>query len=216
MGWLALLISWILFISWGSFKYEAKDFWTGFILMVILYLLFTVNALAYRLMRSEPLTPGDIQQLIINNVALYVSSLIVFGYGEFGTHLASTTGVVAACMILFAFLSYLFFKTENVLQQSLAMQAVVLIAMFIGFYWNGFFVTILWVAFSIILFGWGIISHRSWPRLAAILLMIVTLGKLVIFDSSKFTPIQKITAYLIIGVLLLILSFFYQKKRTTM
>jgi len=117
---------------------------------------------------------------------------------------------------LFAFLSYLFFKTENVLQQSLAMQAVVLIAMFIGFYWNGFFVTILWVAFSIILFGWGIISHRSWPRLAAILLMIVTLGKLVIFDSSKFTPIQKITAYLIIGVLLLILSFFYQKKRTTM
>ena len=216
MGWLALLISWILFISWGSFKYEAKDFWTGFILMVILYLLFTVNALAYRLMRSEPLTPGDIQQLIINNVALYVSSLIVFGYGEFGTHLASTTGVVAACMILFAFLSYLFFKTEKVLQQSLAMQAVVLIAMFIGFYWNGFFVTILWVAFSIILFGWGIISHRSWPRLAAILLMIVTLGKLVIFDSSKFTPIQKITAYLIIGVLLLILSFFYQKKRTTM
>jgi len=216
MGWLALLISWILFISWGSFKYEAKDFWTGFILMVILYLLFTVNALAYRLMRSEPLTPGDIQQLIINNVALYVSSLIVFGYGEFGTHLASTTGVVAACMILFAFLSYLFFKTEKVLQQSLAMQAVVLIAMFIGLYWNGFFVTILWVAFSIILFGWGIISHRSWPRLAAILLMIVTLGKLVIFDSSKFTPIQKITAYLIIGVLLLILSFFYQKKRTTM
>ena len=216
MGWLALLISWILFISWGSFKYEAKDFWTGFILMVILYLLFTVNALAYRLMRSEPLTPGDIQQLIINNVALYVSSPIVFGYGEFGTHLASTTGVVAACMILFAFLSYLFFKTEKVLQQSLAMQAVVLIAMFIGLYWNGFFVTILWVAFSIILFGWGIISHRSWPRLAAILLMIVTLGKLVIFDSSKFTPIQKITAYLIIGVLLLILSFFYQKKRTTM
>ena len=216
MSWLALLISWILFISWGSFKYEAKDFWTGFILMVILYLLFTVNALAYRLMRSEPLTPGDIQQLIINNVALYVSSLIVFGYGEFGSHLASTTGVVAACMILFAFLSYLFFKTEKVLQQSLAMQAVVLIAMFIGFYWTGFFVTILWVAFSIILFGWGIISHRSWPRLAAILLMIVTLGKLVIFDSSKFTPIQKITAYLIIGVLLLILSFFYQKKRTTM
>ena len=216
MGWLALLISWILFISWGSFKYEAKDFWTGFILMVILYLLFTVNALAYRLMRSEPLTPGDIQQLIINNVALYVSSLIVFGYGEFGSYLASTTGVVAACMILFAFLSYLFFKTENVLQQSLAMQAVVLIAMFIGLYWNGFFVTILWVAFSIVLFGWGIISHRSWPRLAAILLMIVTLGKLVIFDSSKFTPIQKITAYLIIGVLLLILSFFYQKKRTTM
>ncbi|HEV8508018.1 MAG TPA: DUF2339 domain-containing protein [Chitinophagaceae bacterium] len=211
MGWLALLISWILFISWGSLKYEEKDFWTGFILMGILYLLFTVNVLAYRVVRSESLTMGEIQQLIINNLALYVSSLIVFGYGEFGTHLASTTGCVALGMILLALLSYLFFKTENILQQSLAMQAVVLVTMFIGFYWNGFFVTILWVAFSVVLFGWGIISHRSWPRLAAILLMIVTLGKLVIFDSSKFSPIQKITGYLIIGALLLILSFFYQK-----
>ena len=207
MGWLALLISWILFISWGFFKYEAKDFGTGAILMAVLYLLFTVNALAYRIIRSEPLTPGDVQQIIINNVALYVSSLIVFGHGEFGTHLASITGCVAVCMVFFAFL-----PSENILQQSLAMQAVVLIAMFIGFYWNGFFVTILWVAFAIVLFAWGIFTHRSWPRLAAILLMIVTLGKLVIFDSSKFTPIQKITAYLIIGALLLVLSFFYQRK----
>jgi uncharacterized membrane protein len=212
MSWLALLISWALFISWGFFKYEAKDLWTGFILMVILFLLFMINALAYRLVRSELLTIRDIQQLIINNIALYVSSLFLFGYGEFGTHLASTTGCVALGMLLFALLSYLLFKTENVLQRSLAMQAVVLVAMFIGFYWNGFLVTILWVAFSIVLFGWGIITHRSWPRLAAILLMIVTLGKLVIFDSSKFTPIQKITAYLIIGALLLVLSFFYQMK----
>jgi hypothetical protein len=178
-----------------------------------MYLLFTINALAYRLVRSEPLTIGETQQLIINNIAVYLSSLVLFGYGVFGTHLASTTGCVAVGMTLFALLGYLCLKTETVLQQSLAMQAVVLAVMFIGFYWNGFFVTILWVAFSIVLFGWGIISHRSWPRLAAILLMIVTLGKLVIFDSSKFTPIQKITAYLIIGALLLILSFFYQKNR---
>lgn len=211
MGWLALPISWILFISWGFFKYEAKDLWTSFILMSIFYLLFTINAFAYRLVRSEPLTVGDVQQVIINNIALYLSSLVIFGYGSFGTHLASITGWVAAFMVLFACLSYLFFASENILQQSLAMQAVVLIAMFIGFYWNGFFVTILWVAFSIALFGWGMLGHRSWPRLAAILLMIVTLGKLVIFDSSKFSPIQKITAYLLIGALLLVLSFFYQR-----
>jgi len=215
MGWLALLVSWTLFISWGFFKYEGKEVWTSFILMSVFYLLFAVNAFAYRLVRSESLTVGDVQQVIINNIALYLSSLAIFGYGAFGTHLASTTGWFAAFMVLFACLTYLFFASENILQQSLAMQGVVLIAMFIGFYWNGFFVTILWVVFSIALFGWGILSHRSWPRLAAILLMIVTLGKLVIFDSSKFSPIQKITAYLLIGALLLVLSFFYQKKGTT-
>ena len=215
MSWLAISISWVLFISWGFFKYEGREHWTSIILMGIFYLLFMINALAYRLVRSESLTIGDIQQVVVNNIALYLSSLAIFGYGEFGTHLASTTGYVAVWMMLLAYLSYVVFKAENVLQQSLAMQAVVLITMFIGFYWNGFFVTILWVAFSIVLFAWGIISNRSWPRLAAILLMIVTLGKLVFFDSSKFSPIQKITAYLLIGALLLVLSFFYQKKRTT-
>jgi uncharacterized membrane protein len=215
MSWLAISISWVLFISWGFFKYEGREHWTSIILMGIFYLLFMINALAYRLVRSESLTIGDIQQVVVNNIALYLSSLAIFGYGEFGTHLASTTGYIAVWMMLLAYLSYVVFKAENVLQQSLAMQAVVLITMFIGFYWNGFFITILWVAFSIVLFAWGIISNRSWPRLAAILLMIVTLGKLVFFDSSKFSPIQKITAYLLIGALLLVLSFFYQKKRTT-
>jgi uncharacterized membrane protein len=213
MGQLALFISWTLFILWGFLRYEAKDFWTGFILIGTFYFLFTVNALAYRLVKAQSLTAGDIQHVITNNIALYLSALIVFGYGSFGAQLASTTGWVFTFMVLFAILIYFFFPSEIILQQTLAMQAAVLLAMFIGFNWSGLTVTLLWVAVAVILFLWGIFSHRSWPRLASMLLMSVTLGKLVIFDSSKFTTIQKIVAYLIIGSLLLVLSFLYQKFR---
>jgi len=216
MGQLALLISWTLFILWGFFRYEGKDFATGFILMGTFYFLFTVSALGYRLVRSESLTVSDIQQLTTNNIGLYLSSLLVFGYGEFGTHLASTTGWVFVFMFLFALLNYFFFPSEIILQQTLAMQTVILLSMFIGFNWSGLTVTLLWVALALILFVLGIYNHRSWPRLAAILLMSITLGKLVIFDSSKFTTIQKIIAYLIIGSLLLVLSFFYQKFKQTL
>src|SRR4030095_1102826 len=75
MSWLALLISWVLFISWGFFKYEGEELWTSFILMGIFYLLFMINAFAYRLVRSESLTTGDIQQVAVNNIALYLSAL---------------------------------------------------------------------------------------------------------------------------------------------
>ena len=211
MGQLALLISWTLFILWGFFRYEAKDFSTGFILLGTFYFLFTVNALAFRLVRSELLTTNDIQQITTNNIALYLSALIVFGYGEFGNHSASITGWVFAFLFLFALMLYYFLPSEIVLQQTLAMQVVILLAMFIGFNWSGFIVTLLWVALAVVLFMLGIYNHRSWPRLAAILLMSVTLGKLVIFDSSKFTTVQKIIAYIIIGTLLLVVSFFYQK-----
>jgi uncharacterized membrane protein len=217
MALLALFITWLLFILWGFFRYEVKDFSVGLIMTIVFYVLFIINAFADRLIRSESLSLLNIQQIIVNNIAFYLSALIVFGYGNFGMHLASTTGYMTVCMALFAYLSYLSFPSENILHQSLAVQAVVLVVMYIGFYWTGFLVTILWVAFSVILFSWGILSRRSWPRLSAILLMGVILVKLVIFDSSKFTAIQKVIAYLVIGVLLLILSFFYQrgKNKTT-
>src|ERR1051326_7905248 len=76
MGQLALLISWTLFILWGFFRYQEKDFITGFVLIVTFYFLFTVNALAYRLVHSEPLGSGDIHEITTNNVALYISALI--------------------------------------------------------------------------------------------------------------------------------------------
>jgi uncharacterized membrane protein len=113
-------------------------------------------------------------------------------------------------------ISYFFFPSEVVLQRSLAVQSVILLAMFIGFNWNGLIVTLLWVALAVVLFVLGIYNRRSWPRLASIFLMSITLGKLIIFDTSKFTTVQKIVAYLVIGTLLLILSFYYQKFKQTL
>ena len=37
MGQFALLISWTLFILWGFFRYQSKDFSTGVILLITLF-----------------------------------------------------------------------------------------------------------------------------------------------------------------------------------
>ena len=47
--------------------------------------------------------------------------------------------------------------------------------------------------------------------MAAILIMGLTLLKLLILDSQSFSAVQKIIAYVVLGVLLLVVSFFYQK-----
>jgi uncharacterized membrane protein len=49
--------------------------------------------------------------------------------------------------------------------------------------------------------------------MTAITLMGVTLLKLLVLDSLTFSTIQKVVAYLVLGVLLLLVSFFYQKFR---
>ena len=211
MAWLALLTSWVVFILWGLSRYDGKQFLMALSFLAGFYFLFTINALAYRLVRSEPLSTGDTQQITTNNISFFIGTVIVFGYGVFWANAASTSGWVALIILLFALLSYLLLPSENILQQSLAMQSVVFMTLFIGLFWAGFMVTLLWMVLAVVLFSWGIYTKRSWPRLTSILLMAVTLAKLVILDSSKFTTIQKIIAYIAIGTLLLILSFYYQK-----
>lgn len=126
-------------------------------------------------------------------------------------NIAATTGIVFLLIGLLALISVGLFPAELILQRLLAWQAIVLLVLFIGAQWEGLAVTLLWIAVAVLLFVWGIVNKRSWPRLAAIVLIGITLGKLIVFDSASFSTIQKIISFLVIGVLLLLFSFYYQK-----
>jgi uncharacterized membrane protein len=211
MQYLALLITWILFTGWAFLRYESSTQSIGILFMLAYYVLFILSAVARQRRLSGRLSPGEIQQIIINNTALYLATILVFGNGGFEIHLATTTGFAALFTASLAALFTLLFPSEIVVQRMIAWQAIILVVLFTGFQWQGVTVTLLWIAAAVILFTWGIIYKKSWPRLASILLITITLGKLVIFDSANFSTVQKIISFLVIGVLLLLFSFYYQK-----
>ncbi len=211
MQYLALVITWILFAGWSFMRYDPSNLVLGIVFMAAYYLLFLVSAIAPRINRSSALLPGQIQQVIINNSALYISSLLIFSNGGFDMNAAATTGFISLFIGLLALVAVWLFPSEIVLQRLLAWQAIVLLVLFIGIYWDGLAVTLLWITVAVLLFIWGIFNKRSWPRLVSILLIGITLGKLLIFDSAHFSTIQKIISFLVIGILLLLFSFYYQK-----
>ncbi len=214
VGQLALLITWILFIGWGLLRYVPSQQWTAIVFIALYYNLFLISALAFRISRNTVLTYGEIQQVIINNIALYIAAIIVFGYGSMEPELATTTGFMFLLTGLLALISSKIFSSEIILQRLLTWQSLLFLLLFIFFQWNGLTVTLLWVAVSVLLFGWGIFTEKSWARLASALLIGITLIKLLVFDSERFSTIQKISCYIIIGVLLLLYSFYYQKLGT--
>ena len=211
MGYFALLITWMLFIGWAFFKYTPLQQGTAVGFMILFYLLFLINAVIFRVRNNRELAYGEIQQVIINNTALYIAAIIVFGNGSVNAGLATTTGGMFLLTGLLAFISSRIFSSEIVLQRLLTWQSLLLLLLFILFQWDGLIVTLLWVAVSVILFVWGIMAQKSWARLASVLLMGITLIKLLAFDSGKFSTIQKISCYIIIGILLLLFSFYYQR-----
>jgi uncharacterized membrane protein len=211
MQYLALLITWILFAGWAFMDYTPGEQLTGIVFMLAYYVLFLVSALAPRLSRAVSLLPWEIQQISFNNIALYIVAVLIFGNGGFSTNVDATTGFISLFIGILTLIAAALYPSEIILQRMLAWQAILLLILFIGLHWDGLTVTLLWIAVAILLFVWGVYNKRSWPRLAAILLIGITLLKLIFFDSASFSTIQKIIAFIVIGVLLLLFSFYYQK-----
>ncbi len=90
-----------------------------------------------------------------------------------------------------------------------------LFVVFIALQWKGLVVTLLWLLTAVLVFGLGVVKRHSSLRMASILLMGATLLKLVLLDSLVFSTVQKVISYLVLGVLLLVVSYFYQKTRET-
>jgi len=71
--------------------------------------------------------------------------------------------------------------------------------------------SILWGLYSFILITFGIWKKKKHLRLGAMLLFGVTLFKLVFYDLSHLETISKTIVFVLLGILLLIISFLYNK-----
>jgi uncharacterized membrane protein len=209
VGRFAQGISWLLFIGWATLQNDESLKSYGLIFMFLFFALFSLNALSPKLFRKEALSPTATYQLLTNNILFYLAALYVFGY----SFAASTIALITFLFSLFAALqaALFYFWKEKSASPLLGYYALLLFVIFIGFQWNGMTVTLLWLLTAVFIFVAGVALKSTPARMAAMALIGLTLLKLVVLDSLTFSTLQKVIAYLVLGVLLLIVSFFYQK-----
>jgi len=73
--------------------------------------------------------------------------------------------------------------------------------------------SILWGVYSLFLISLGIWKKKKHLRIGAIALFAVTLIKLFVYDISHLETIPKTIIFISLGVLLLIISFLYNKYK---
>ena len=71
--------------------------------------------------------------------------------------------------------------------------------------------SILWSVYSLILVSLGIYKKKKHLRIFALMLFGITLAKLFLYDISNLSTISKTIVLIILGLLLLIISFLYNK-----
>lgn len=215
VGRIAQAVTWLLFLAWAATRYNVKDQWVGYLYMVVFYLLFVFNALSGKISRKVKLQNENFYQLLLNNLALYIGSLFISTPSMNVHSLALVTFINAIVAAILAAVLYSVWKEK---QSSLITGAFAffLFILFIEFQWTGLTVTFLWLLVALLLFAAGVMRKLKILRMGAIVLLGITLFKLVLFDSLTFTTVQKVISYLVLGILLLVVSYLYQKYRHRM
>ncbi|HYK45511.1 MAG TPA: DUF2339 domain-containing protein [Parafilimonas sp.] len=213
MNLLALFITWTIFTGWLLFKYKPAYKFYAIIFTAAYYISFLLSAFAFRIRKHIRLSQRQLLHLLLNNFAFFISLLSIFEASSSNARAAAITGFCAILFFAFALAGNNFFHDEKMLNRMHYVESLILAVLFVAIEWSGLNITLLWTLISVIVFVLGIITKTTWPRLASIVLLALTLLKLMIIDSLSFTAVQKIIAYLTIGTLLLVISFFYQKFR---
>lgn len=213
---LALIITWSFFTGWLFLKYNNGEKFYALLFMIIYYVLFLLIDFMFSITRKIRLNNQQLLHMLINDFALYVSLLTIFNASSSDAVAATVSVICSVLFLAMAISGNSFFHEEKILNRMHYTEALVLIVLFISLKWSGLTITMLWTLIAVVVFALGIITKVTWPRLAAIILIGLTLLKLILLDSMSFTAIQKIIAYITIGTLLLILSFFYQKFKQSL
>ncbi|PKQ64437.1 hypothetical protein BZG02_06410 [Labilibaculum filiforme] len=75
--------------------------------------------------------------------------------------------------------------------------------------------SILWGSYSLLLIAYGIWKNKKHVRIGAIALFALTLVKLFFYDISHMSTIAKTIVFVSLGILLLIISFLYNKYKNS-
>ncbi|NCD33506.1 MAG: DUF2339 domain-containing protein [Spartobacteria bacterium] len=80
-----------------------------------------------------------------------------------------------------------------------------------GGVWAGPVMTLFWAVCALLFIFWGMKRRTAVHRYAGLVLFVVTTAKVLLFDSSELAGLERIAAFIGTGLLLLLLSYVYQK-----
>jgi len=172
-----------------------------------------------------------------------VNTVMLFGYGSFTARpdiLIFHDRSLAYALVIIAWLFWGLFIRLLELHVNTQRTLAGMIAVFVGFVWLNIEVdtsldrylpivfgevstsrenlleltrSMAWLAYSVLLFGIGMLRKVAAPRYAAILLFSMTILKIFITDLSFLEIPYRIVSFLVLGLILLMVSYIYQSRK---
>ena len=210
LTYVSFFVTWIIFIAAMFMRFHIGNFWIFNIGGFAFFSLFLFNCLAFKLLKKQPINSSDIFIVVGNSLFLYFALNYVY-YEKYNTATTFITLIFTGAYFIGALLVKKLQPLQDHLSNSLFAMSFIALASFVAMEYEGFTVTIIWVLMAVAVFIIGMAWKVKTLRMGSIALFAVTLGKLLLVDSDRFTTIEKVIAYILTGAVLLAVSFLYQK-----
>jgi uncharacterized membrane protein len=211
--YLSFVVTWMIFLSAIYVRFERIPFITAMIFSIGYFVLFTVNTVAFKVVRKQQIALADTVLILINIIFLYFAFLKLLRFDTFEDAAEMTIIFAVSCLVA-AYFQTIF--AQPVLLRGLTTLGLFLTIIYVPMRFDHLTITIIWMLMAAVLFVFGLWRKFKLFRLVSIVLFAITLVKLVAIDSLKFNPVEKIISYILLGTILLAVSFLYQKFKTVL
>lgn len=210
LNYLSFFTTWIIFFSCLYLDQEDKYNQSAKIFAITFYVLFVLSTLGFKLYRKYIIHYADSIIIILNTVFVYFALSILHSKESFELH-ALLALIFAVVYAVAGIICRKLLPAQQFLSNTLLSVGIAALILYFPLQFDGFTITIIWVLIAVALFIAGMFYQIKLLRFAAICLFGFTIFKLLFFDSSSFSSLQKIVAYIFTGTVLLLVSFLYQR-----
>lgn len=213
LKYLAFVFTWTIFIAWCISTYTIQQYHIALGYGLCFFLLFLISSLAYHAIRNQPVDQDDVLIIAANSIALYAAALLVYLKYDHPGYASAITLSFSLFHLFIAVLTRFTLPANTRLINALLLMSIAWFVLYVPVKFSGLTITVIWVISAIVLFVTGLWQRIKLLRIASIFLFAITLIKLLFLDNSNFSTLQKIISYLLVGVVLLVISFLYHRYR---
>jgi len=206
--YLSFAITWMILLAAIYFRLDKAGVAIGLIFCIIYFLLFLFNTTIFKFVHKEQFELPQIFIVLLDILFLYFALGRLFKFESFEELSGMTIAFGLVCLVI-GYVGKML--GQPMLQRALVMFGLFFVIIFVGMRFDHLTITFIWMLLAALLFVIGLWKKFKLLRLISIVLFGLTITKLLAVDSIQFNAVEKIIAYILLGTILLAVSFLYQK-----
>ncbi len=203
----------ILIAAWWMVQWYSRErLWLTIFFFTLFFLIFAVLSILHHVVNRLPARPLDVG-LIFTNALIYFATCYLLLETNYHPYLGLFAVFMSAFYLGLGYFTYTRGRGDRLLISTFIALAATFITLAVPIQLDLHWVTIGWAIYGGVMLVAGIWRSNRVLRIMALGLLALTIGKVFLIDLASLDKIYRIASFVVLGAILLAVSFLYQQRQ---